>query len=394
MPSFASGLVNAASAGLSGAMQGQVESTRALLAERARREISARAAAAQELATRAESHREEQDRIRNLTLGYTPASTSVQLEQPPADAGPTPVSFGDALEGGLGPFAPASKAEAGASIDRAPSLMKPLDPNALGVIPKVRVVNTPESYDPLKSASAAAIELRGNQARVTAADQHTARLAEIALRESGQDRRNAASNSTRIRAAEISANARSSGGGAGGGGGRPMTETAKEAAKAKMLDGWMQYHGTEPALRQYISESDVARGAIQRLGITDADITAAVGRATGRGVNSAVRLDQYDPAGGAARMDTARTAIVARVQSPKTKPTTPRAGTEAPPRVPSAPAAPTRSAPTANSAQEKLMYDRAVQAITATYTGTERDRRLKAAKDRYNARIAGLTGTP
>jgi hypothetical protein len=370
MPGFGSGLASGLSALATGALEGRAISMREILAEKARKEADARQAAAQQLQQDEFNERKEQSRIGNLMKGYTPASTSITTEpdQPPVNTdviSDPSKSFGDALSGGMGPFAPASSPDAG-SGDHAPpltSLDTPPTVPSLGSVPRVKVINTPENYDPTQSGAAAMLGIKGDQSRHLAADRQTAQLAAIALRDmDAADRADAANRSREKVGAGHDAARRATAGAAVG---RPLTETAKEAAKAKMLDGLMQYHGSEGALRSYLDDSDVGKGAVQKFGITDADITAAVGRATGHRVDQVVHADPRHPMRAIARSDSARTAIVNRMHGGSA--TTSAPGTETPPNAAGPGGASPAAAPAGGAdplAQQRADYDAAAAALT------------------------------
>jgi hypothetical protein len=164
----------------------------------------------------------------------------------------------------------------------APAPAPDLAPGSLGSIPRIRVVDTPDRYDPDQDRTRVraldAIGARGGETRRTEevrqqgrvdrdAARHTFKLEEIADK-AARDAERSAAHDSRV-TARVGA----------GGAGRPLTANGKEVAKRTLLDGLVGYHKDEAGLRQYLSGDDVGKSSVEKYGITDADIAAALGRA-------------------------------------------------------------------------------------------------------------------
>jgi hypothetical protein len=237
----------------------------------------------------------EHERRMSMASGIVPGETHVELAPPAAPPQAAMPSIRDAFDrADLG---------AGTSPAAAPSaLQTPVTEGSLGSIPRVRVTSTPEHYDPqydrVYTRTMNAIGARGTEARQTEevkqggrvdrdAARHTFKLEEQADKATADAERSAAHDG-RVGTASAAHDGRVAAR-VGATGARTLTANAKEAIKSKLLDGLVGYHGDESKLRDYLTNDDVGKGTIDKYGITESDITAALGRSKNHVTDQVVR---------------------------------------------------------------------------------------------------------
>jgi hypothetical protein len=236
MSSFGSGLIGALAAGAGGYAEGQQIGARELVAALARKRALERQAAQDQLQREEFEHRKETDAANLMTRGYTPASTEITTEAPAPVTAPIP-TFDAALEHGLeAPAGPPS------------SLTTPITEGSLGTIPKVRVVDTPASFDPMAGTQGALEKMR-EEAR---AEEHQKTL-------DSQEKRATAANQSRELIAKLrAANAAQRSGASGT---RPMTANARESNARQAAKALLNIHGSKEAALAWLAspEGEAAR---------------------------------------------------------------------------------------------------------------------------------------
>jgi hypothetical protein len=256
-----------------------------------------------ELERQREERQAEHERRMAMASGVVPGSTTV--ERVPTAASPAPeMASGATIRGAFAhgldappatPVQTSAPEAAGAPAPDAPArgLTTPVTEGSLGEVPHLQVRTTPDRYDPaydrVRVRTLDAIGARGAEARQTEdarqqgrvdrdAARHTYKLEELADK--------AARDASRSKAHDDRVTAR---GPAGSGGARgALTANGKEVAKRTLLDGLVSYHGDEQKVRDYLTSDEIGKGSAEKYGVTDADITAAVGRARRHEVDQTV----------------------------------------------------------------------------------------------------------
>lgn len=278
---YGTGLLGAVTAGATGYTQGALEAQKQAILRAAvkRKQEQEDAARARQETQDAEAR--EQRRVENLMKGYTPGGTTVTVEEPGAGdaptgarqtpAQPTDRTFDDAL------------ATAGAAAGLPTTAARgPLDGPAaprLGGVPRVKVVTTPESFDPAKS-SAGYLEGERERARAegrreTLDSQETRSAEAIASRERiAKSRELGAAARAKMRAAGAS---------------RTLTPNARLQYSQTAAKGLLGIHGTPDAAKAFLASPDgadlraagVTPGAIDIVGglRAEADTRTATGMA-------------------------------------------------------------------------------------------------------------------
>jgi hypothetical protein len=258
MPSFASGLVDALAKGVTGYAQGEEIARRQLVTELARKR-------AEERQARLDEEKRLVDRATMRSKGYTPASTAITLE-PPGPAAPAPATFDSTL---------ARAADAtGLGTTPSPFDAPPVKEGSLGMIPKVRVVETPESFDPL-AGTQGMMEAMREGARADALQRTLdSREAEGAANRASQEKRAAAGNQSRELIAKLrEANTARR---LSGTGGRQITANAREANARQAAKALLNIHGSKEAALAWLASPDGAAAREQGVQPFHFDVAAGL----------------------------------------------------------------------------------------------------------------------
>jgi hypothetical protein len=291
-----------------------------------------------------EEREAERDRNAAMANGVVPASTSV-TRTPAAAAPAAPIgTIADALS---------------ARFNAAPAPTSPLEkPVDLPAFQGVNVTNEPAHYDPTydprrirvldgidrRGAVQGDLEEKKQAGRIDRdAARHTFKLEEDAERAARAAERSA-DHDRRVSARGAAHDSRVTARG-GAAGTRPLSANGQEVVKRTLLDGLVGYHGDETKVRDYLANDDVGKGTVQKYGITDADISAAVGRAQSKteardfSASTGFQRSNFDTpeAAGARVRRTHETATPKRVRVGPATPSAPAAG--GPPAAGTAPPA-------------------------------------------------------
>lgn len=281
MPSYASGLASALARGIGGYATGEEIGSRDLINEIAKRQAGQRADEELQLKKDELQARRDQANAKLVTQGYTPASTSITTEpSDPATAAPAP-SFRDFLTHGLGTTAAPVTAPGGIPLvtgngsatpaDGSPtdgppaeasalSLTTPITAGSLGTLPKLKVTDTPASFDPMA----------GTQGSLEAA-REAARAGRLTATLDSREAVAEANRKSRVLIAQV----RAANGGAAGGS-RPMTANAKETNARQAAKALLVIHQDDPdALKAWLAGPDGADARAQ--GITPFHVDLAAG---------------------------------------------------------------------------------------------------------------------
>jgi hypothetical protein len=310
--------INVAAHAVTGYGEGELENRQRAIALAALRRKEQADADREQLARDQFEEKKQQDHIRNVIAGYTPSSTTVTTEEPGVEDAtlapkppmlPTEQSFGDVMDA-------TGRANAMPTTPATGPLTPP--PVRLGGVPKLRVIDTPESYDPTAGEKGALARQRIDAAA-------TARQETLDSLEA----RATAANKSR----ELTARLRAANRAAGSQGSRQITATAKERNARQAAQAYIAIHGDVDAAKTWLASPEGADARAQ--GVTANHLEIAAGLRKEADTHAAM---------GIARGATAATAVK-RVRDVRTA-----AATPAPPPAPAPPRpvgspAPTQPAP-------------------------------------------------
>lgn len=286
--------------------------------------------------------REKEERQRDhearmeLASGIIRGGTSITRRPDPVDGATTSPTIADAFRqgfdtppaGGALPHSVLDPGSGGALPQRegtpgiSPALTTPIRVGSLGRVPSLDVTTTPDRYDPDQDRSRIrtldAIGARGDVAASLEDRRQVGRTALEGQRQAGRVDRDAARHTFKLEEQADAAAARAQQSAAHdsrvtargpGGQAHELTANGKEVAKRVLLDGLVGYHGDEAKVRGYLTEDEIGRESATKYGITEADITAAVGRAQSHVADQVVRAAGIgSPTRAAARVRDARAA--------------------------------------------------------------------------------------
>jgi hypothetical protein len=328
-----------------------------------------------------EQQKIQMDALKNgITLGTEGGATAETAPATPtldSPRGAIASAMTAGMSGPMGAPAPAS------------SLGKPVTPGSLGTIPNVVMgeeAPTPPSYDPTRDVTLQR-QTTINDQKATTQLQIRAMMGNTA-REIAEKRANATVKSAGIRAgatvgaAKVRADASASSGRKGGGIHGAMTSNALEARFEKVdAPAILTQAGWDLDAATQMLNTTPEGQALRAEGFTTRHLAAAWSKYQEGGEKAALHLQS----GAVGASPTEATAAVDSTR---------RSFRRATPKDPTsyAPPAPTSDPRQAAFNQEAKLYQSAVERIKATFSGKELEQRLKAASDRYNARVRAASG--